>query len=220
MAFMFKMENINDYCDKCKSKPCPRPCRFVDEILAHDNRAVMERQTGETIQNMPQKRMIRFSETDMPSQDVIPDDRDSHWEDGLSVPQVSKSATVFFLRFFKMMGYKEISTYIDSTPDAAAKHYHYALLRVNEILDFLDRKGTAEKLVAKDDGLMTDNQKMFVCKSVLKLTTSQISKLYMGRIKPKTISERVRKEVDSYCRNFSFTKPAECAKLSETLKTL
>jgi hypothetical protein len=193
MAYLFKMENINDYCDKCKSKPCPKPCRFVDEILALGNRAVMENHLkGDIIQNFPEKRMVRFTELEeMETQDVIPDSIDDNELYEPLTPQ-HKNATVFYLRFFKRLSYEDIAVYIDSTPDDAAKYYHAAKNRIIEIISFLDRKGTAEKLIARKVDL-TENEKMFVCKVVLGLTALQISKLYGGKVKPRTIEERVRK---------------------------
>jgi hypothetical protein len=193
MAYTFTLEDINDYCDKCKSKPCPKPCRFVEEILSYDNRAVMERHTKDGIENFAQRRMIRFTEMDIPNQDVIED----RFDDDIQVPRESRQAIVFFLRFFERLSYKDIAVHIDSTPDIASKFYHAALVRINEILSFLDRKGTAEKLLAKDDGL-TETQRMFICKSVMGLTALQISRLYSGKVTPKTIQQRVRNETKKY----------------------
>ena len=195
MAYTFTMDNINDYCGRCKNRVgCKRPCRFVEDILSEGNRAVMEKHTEDGIQNFAQKRMIRFSEMEIPNQDAIEDRFD---DDDLHVPQESRQAIVFFLRFFERLSYKDIAVYIDSTPDIASKFYHAALVRINEILSFLDRKGTAEKLLAKDDGL-TETQRMFICKSVMGLTALQISRLYSGKVKPKTIEQRVRNETKKY----------------------
>ena len=195
---MFKMENINDYCDKCKSKPCPKPCRFVDEILQHGNRAVMENHLkDDIIQSFPEKRMVRFTEMEaMERQDVIPDRIDDNELYEPLKPQ-HKNATVFYLRFFKRLPYEDIAVYIDSTANDAAKYYHEAKKRIIEIISFLDRKGTAEKLIARKVDL-TENEKMFVCKVVLGLTALQISKLYGGKVKTRTIEERVRKMAKKY----------------------
>jgi hypothetical protein len=192
MAYTFKMDDIKDYCDRCKQHDgCKNQCRFVEEILQHDNLAVMEKHSENGIQNFSQKRMVRFSEMEnMPSPDVIPDIIDDEELYEPLTPQ-HKNATVFYLRFFKRLSYEDIAIYVDITPNEAAKHYHDAKKRIIEIIGFLDRRGTAEKLIARKTDL-TENEQMFICKVILGLTALQISKLYDGKVKPRTIEQRVR----------------------------
>lgn len=193
------IESIHGYCSKCKNrKICKRPCRFVEKVLTVGNRAVMERYIADAenqiIMNFPDsRRSVRFSETEMNVEEI-------EYPELPEEPEINQKAKVFYLRFFQKMSYEEISKLVGASPEDCSKKYYDALKRINKILTFMDVKADCEKLLAKDDGL-TDEQRIWICKSIMRLTALQISKLFRGKYSPKAIEERARTAKQRYMKN-------------------
>jgi DNA-directed RNA polymerase specialized sigma24 family protein len=84
---------------------------------------------------------------------------------------------------------KEAAEYLDTDFELVRSAYHTAKKRMFQMLEYMDRVGKGIIVLNKYETL-TDNEKMFILKYIIKLSTSQITELYGGKFTESSVNNR------------------------------
>ncbi len=176
---------IERYCDQCSNRStCTAPCIFIEKLLEVDNRKPIERNLFDFITIIfPDKYQLRecdFSVNDdgkpfQTTEQVFSDEAGSPFMRGDD--PILKQTGIFIRHFFYKQDFETIARRYDISVNNAQSLYSHAEMRIERVIEALDRIE-----VAKNNGAalvkLPKSIRIFLLHTAIGLSNNEICRLF------------------------------------------